>query len=108
MRKGSRKASWNRPPQYYLYDDLPVKMEITVSGGLRVSVFDTATRTFQADSRYGSRVLHDRDNLTRVLSEQEFNVRVQLLRNPGHALHKGRWRLKDLKVPVVKLPRQSP
>lgn len=73
------KAVQSRPPQYYLYGDLPVKMELTPSGGLRVSVFDPATRTFQADSSYRSRVLHDRDNLARELSEQEFETWLRKL-----------------------------
>jgi hypothetical protein len=69
----------SRTPQYYLYGDLPVKMELTPDGGLRVSVFDPVTRTFHADSRFRSRVLHDRDNLTRELSEQEFEARLATL-----------------------------
>ena len=68
-------------PQYYLYDDLPVKMELTASGGLRVSVFDPATRGFRADSSYGSRVMRDRDNLARAVSELEFETRLHQLLN---------------------------
>jgi len=75
-------AVLSRPTKYYLYGDLPVKMEVTPAGGLRVSVFDPATRTFHADSRYRSRVLYDRDNLTRELSAKKFGLQLNLLLNP--------------------------
>ena len=54
-------------------------MKLTASGGPRVSVFAPAPLTFQADSRSRSRALHDRDNVTTVLNEQEFGARVDLL-----------------------------
>jgi hypothetical protein len=68
-----------RPPQFFLYGDTPVMFRRTPSGGIQVLVFDTSTRAFFADSTYRSRVLHDRDNLTRIVDEAEFNAQVEAL-----------------------------
>lgn len=84
--------------EYYLYDDLPVKMEVTSRGGLRVSVLDPATRSFFADSTYRSRVLYDRDNLARKLSEYEFKARLCLLLK-----HTPFRRLPDQRMKALKL-----
>ncbi|UQN10235.1 hypothetical protein [Deinococcus sp. QL22] len=65
--------------QFFLYGDTPVKFERTPSGGLRVWVFDPETRGFFADSTYRSRVLYDRDNLTRAVNEAEFTREVERL-----------------------------
>lgn len=63
-------------PQYFLYGKTPVKFEPTPAGGLRVQVFDRKTKTFVSDSTYRSRVLYDRDNLTRAVDQAEFDRQV--------------------------------
>lgn len=67
------------PTQFYVYGETPVMFRRTPSGGVRVLVFDPVTRSFFADSTYRSRVLHDRDNLTRVVDEAEFTRLVEAL-----------------------------
>ncbi|WP_161882816.1 hypothetical protein [Deinococcus alpinitundrae] len=63
-------------PQYFLYGKTPVKFEPTPSGGLRVQVFDRKTKKFVSDSTYRSRVLYDRDNLTVMVDQAEFERQV--------------------------------
>lgn len=66
-------------PEFYLYGDIPVKFVRTASGGIQVLVFDRDSKAFYADSTYRSRVLYDRDNLTRRVDEAEFGRQVEAL-----------------------------
>ena len=68
-----------KSPQFFLYGDTPVMFRRTSSGGIQVLVFDASTKAFFADSTYRSRVLYDRDNLTRIVDEAEFNAQVETL-----------------------------
>ncbi len=51
----------------------------TASGGIQVLVFDRVTKSLFPDSTYRNRVLYDRDNLTRMVDEAEFNRQVEAL-----------------------------
>lgn len=68
-----------KTPQFFLYGETPVKFQRTTSGGIQVLVFDPSSKSFFADSTYRSRVLHDRDNLTRIVDEAEFDRQVEAL-----------------------------
>lgn len=59
--------------RYYLYDGLPVKMEETPEGTLRVQVFDLDMGKFRRDMSYRSLILHDRNNLARAVNSTDFN-----------------------------------
>lgn len=59
--------------RYYLYDGLPVKMEETPEGTLRVQVFDLDMGKFRRDTSYRSLILHDRSNLAQAVSSTDFN-----------------------------------
>lgn len=59
--------------QYYLYDGLPVKMEETPEGALRVLVFDLDLGKLRRDMTYRSLILHDRNDLARTVSPAEFD-----------------------------------
>jgi len=66
-----------KSPQFFMYGETPVMFRQTPSGGIKVMVFDPVTKEFFADSTYRSRVLYDRDNLTRMVDETEFMRLVQ-------------------------------
>jgi hypothetical protein len=59
--------------QYYLYDGLPVKMEETPEGALRVQVFDLTLGRLRRDMSYRSLILHDRNNLAHAVSPSDFD-----------------------------------
>ena len=70
-----------KTPQYYVYDGLPVKLEPTPRGGLKVKVFQRGTKKFKGDSTYLSHLLYDRDNLAREVTVEEFRRQVGRLHN---------------------------
>lgn len=70
--------------QYYLYDGLPVKMEETPAGALRVQVFDLEMGKFRRDMSYRSLILYDRSNLVRSVSSTDFDHAVTQLSQQQH------------------------
>lgn len=63
-------------PQFWLYGNTVVRMEETEVGGLRVMVFNDEGY-WTADSTYRSRIFHDRDNMTRQLTEAEYLAEME-------------------------------
>lgn len=63
-------------PEHVLYAGKPVHLEQTPEG-LRVRVFDLATKKFVTDFSYFSRILYDRDNLVETVDSATFNRAVK-------------------------------
>ncbi|GGR09953.1 hypothetical protein [Deinococcus ruber] len=68
--------------QFFLYGDVPVMMERTPSGGLRVSALNPRTGEFVLDPSYRNAIFHDRDGFARPVSRTVFEERVHALRGP--------------------------
>lgn len=63
----------------YLYDGIPVKMERTAEGTLRVDAFDPELGIFCPDMSYRTLIMYDRDNLVREVGKSEFEKAVMRL-----------------------------
>lgn len=60
--------------RYYLYGTLPVKLERTTSGGLKVQAFDAQTRSFYTDCTLYPAILFGREESAREIDQAEFEL----------------------------------